>query len=109
MAYIGGLLIAGLFFLALHYFTELNKAQKTAITLVVLAFILAAVAFNAYSNAQREQMLNAVLRFKQNRTIECNGREINASNYTLSIGTYTFIGKKNTPNYAEMVTASSCE
>ena len=109
MAYIAGLVLTALFFLALHYFTELSKAQKTTVTLLVLAIIMSAVAFNAYSSSQREQMLNAVLKFKQGKTIKCNTKEVNATNYTLSIGTYTFIGKKDTPNYAEMISASTCE
>ena len=109
MAYILGLVVVGLFFLSLHYFTELTKSQKATVTGVVLAVVLGAIAFNAYSSSQRESMLGAVLKFKQSRTITCNGRDVNNSNYTLSIGTYTFIGKRDTPNYGEMISASTCE
>jgi flagellar biosynthesis/type III secretory pathway M-ring protein FliF/YscJ len=109
VAYIGGLIVAALFFLALHYFTELNKTQKTIVSVTVFAIIMSAVAFNAYSSQQREQMLSTVLKFKQGKTITCNQKEVNSTNYTLSIGTYTFIGKKDTPNYAEMISASSCK
>ena len=109
MAYIAGLIIAGLFFLSLHYFTELTKAQKIAVASITLAVIFAAIAFNAYSTHKRESMLAVVLAFKQGKTVKCNTREVNTTNYTLSIGTYTFIGKKGTPNYAEMISAASCE
>ena len=109
MAYIFGLVIVGLLFLSLHYFTELKTSQKISVTAIVLAVVLGAIAFNMYSTAQRENMLAAVLKFKQSKTVICNSKEINNSNYTLSIGTYTFIGKENTPNYGEMVSASSCE
>jgi len=109
VAYIAGLVITGLFFLALHYFTEVTKQQKITITIVLLAVILGAILFNSYNTNQREQMLNAVLKFKQGKTIRCNAKDVNATNYTLSIGTYTFIGKKDTPNYAEMISASTCE
>jgi len=109
VAYIAGLVIAGLFFLALHYFTEVTKNQKTTITVVVFVLIVAAILFNTYSSNQREQMLNAVLKYKQGKTIKCNERDVNSTNYTLSIGTYTFIGKKDTTNYAEMISASTCE
>ena len=109
MAYIAGLIITGLFFLALHYFTELVKSQKLMITAIVLAIILSAVAYNTYSSSQREQMLNAVLKYKQGKAIHCDGNDVNASLYSLSIGTYTFIGKQNTPNYAKMISASSCQ
>ena len=109
MAYIAGLVIAGLFFLALHYFTEVSKSQKITITVVLLSVILGAILFNTYNSNQREEMLNAVLKFKQGKSITCNAQEVNATDYTLSIGTYTFIGKKDTPNYAQMISASSCE
>ena len=109
MAYIAGLVIVGLLFLSLHYFTELNKSQKLMISAIVLAIILSAVAFNAYSSSQRDKMLNVVLKFKQSKTVHCNGVDVNNSDYTLSTGTYTFIGKENTPNYGQMISASSCE
>ena len=109
MAYLAGLVIVGLFFLALHYFTELTKSQKTIITAVLLGIILSAIAFNAYSSSQRDNMLKVIIKFKQNKSVMCNGIEVKNSLYTLSVGTYTFIGKKDTPNYAQMISASSCE
>jgi hypothetical protein len=109
VAYIAGLVIVGLLFLALHYFTELTKQQKTMISIILLAVVLSAIAFNAYSTSQRDKMLNVVMKFNQNKTIKCNGIDVNNKNYTISIGTYTFIGKENTPNYGQMVSASSCE
>ena len=109
MPYIAGLVLTGLFFLALHYFTEVTKKQKVTITVVFFGIIIAAILFNTYNSNQREQMLSSVLKFKQGKTIKCNERDVNASMYTLSIGTYTFIGKKDTPNYAEMISASTCE
>nr|WP_321268385.1 hypothetical protein [uncultured Sulfurimonas sp.] len=109
MAYIAGLFIVGLFFLVLHYFTELNKHQKIIITIVVLSTVLGAIAFNTYSNAQRDKMLNVVMKFNQNKTVHCDGIDVNNTNYTISIGTYTFIGKENTPNYGQMISASTCE
>ena len=109
MAYIAGLVIVGFFFLSLHYFTELTKSQKITISAIVLAIILSAIAYNAYSTSQRDKMLNVVLKFKQSKTVSCNGVDVNNSDYTLSTGTYTFIGKKNTPNYGQMISASSCE
>ena len=109
MAYIAGLVIVGFFFLSLHYFTELTKSQKAVVTAFVLAIVLGAIAFNAYSESQRDKMMSVVTKFKQSKTVSCNGIDVNNSNYTLSIGTYTFIGKENTPNYGQMVSASDCE
>lgn len=109
MAYIAGLIIAGLFFLALHYFTELSRQQKIVVTSLVLSIVLFAIAFNTYSNAQRDKMLDVVMRFNQHKTVTCNGISVNDENFTLSIGTYTFIGKENTPNFSQMISASACE
>ena len=109
MAYIAGLVIVGLFFLALHYFTEVTKHQKIIITAVLLAIIMSAVAFNSYGYAQRDKMMNVVLKFNQSKTVNCEGVDVNNTDYTLSIGTYTFIGKEKTPNYGQMISASSCE
>lgn len=109
MTYIIGLIVVGLFFLTLHYFTELTRSQKTAVTAVVLFIVIFAIAFNSYNNAKTEKMLDAVTRFKQGKTIECSGVKVNDKNFTLSIGTYTFIGKENTPYYNQMISASTCE
>ncbi|WP_457749462.1 hypothetical protein [Sulfurimonas sp.] len=109
MAYIYGLIIVTLLFAALHYFTELDKLQKLLIGAVLLVIILGAVAYNKYNQAQRDKMLKTIIKYKQGKTITCNGVDVNSSIYSLSIGTYTFIGKKNTPHYAEMISAASCE
>jgi len=109
VAYIAGLVVVGFFFLALHYFTELTKHQKIIITAFILTIVLGAIAFNAYSSSQRDTMMSVVTKFNQNKTVKCNGVDVDNLNYTLSIGTYTFIGKKNTPRYGEMISASTCE
>lgn len=108
MAYLAGLVIVGLFFLSLHYFTELNKKQKTLVTAIVLAVVLSAIGFNKYSSLQRENMLNVVMKFNQGKTIKCDNEDVSNKEYTLSIGTYTFIGKEGTPNYGKMISASTC-
>jgi len=109
MAYIIGLVIVGLLFLALHYFTDLKTSQKLTVGAVIFAIILGAIAYNKYAYSQRDNMLNVVLKFNQNKTVHCNGIDVNNTNYTLSIGTYTFIGKENTPHYSQMISASTCE
>jgi len=108
MAYIFGLVIVGIFFLALHYFTEIPRNQKIIVTIVIFSIILSAIAFNKYSSQQREAMLKVVTSFNQGKSVNCNKIEVNKTNYTLSIGTYTFIGKEKTPFYGEMISASEC-
>lgn len=109
MAYIFGLISVWFFFLALHYFTELTKIQKIAITSVIFTVITGAIAFNTYSTAKSDKMMKVITKFKQNKTISCDGVDVNNSFFTLSIGTFTFIGKINTPNYTQMISASNCE
>lgn len=108
MAYIAGIVLTALFFLTMHYFTELSKKQKAIVTSVVFILILSAIGFNKYTNLQQERMMNVVLLYNQGKTVNCNGLEVNKENYTLSIGTYTFIGKEGTKNYSKMLSASTC-
>jgi len=109
MAYIVGLIIVGLFFLALKYFLELSKKQELIISLILLTAIFSAVAFNKHNTKQRKKMLEVVTKYNQNKTVLCDGIEVNQKYYSLSIGTYTFIGKKDTPNYAQMISVSTCK
>lgn len=109
MAYIIGLIIVALFFLSLHYFTELKRTQKITISLITLGIILGAIAYNSYTSAQRETMMQVVTKFQQNKTVHCDSIDVNTTNFTLSIGTYTFIGKKDSPYYGQMVSASKCQ
>lgn len=77
--------------------------------MVLFIIIYSAISYNTYQNNQRTKLLNVVTKYNQGKTIKCNGRDINATTYSLSIGTYTFIGKENTPHYAEMISVTSCE
>jgi uncharacterized protein YacL len=109
MAYILGLIIVIILFVILHYFTELSKKQMLITTAIFLSFVLGAIFYNSIQNNKRDAMLNIVTSFKQDKNITCNKHTINSKEYTLSIGTYTFIGKENTPNYGRMISVSECE
>jgi hypothetical protein len=93
----------------MHYFTELTKMHKISIMTALFVVIYSAIAYNTYQSHQSQKLLNIITKYNQGKTLTCNGREVNSKNYSLSIGTYTFIGKKNTPNYAEMISATNCE
>ena len=109
MGYIFGLVIVAIFFAVLHYYTELSKSQKIGVTAIVTAVIMFAVAFNSYSDAQNQKLLAITTKFQQNKTVKCEGIDVNSTNFTLSVGTFTFIGKKETPYYGRMINASACE
>jgi hypothetical protein len=97
-----------LLFAAMHYFTELAKMHKITITGALFIIIYAAIAYNTYKKDERDKLLTVVTKYQQGKTLKCNGRDVNASLYSLSVGTYTFIGKENTPHYAEMISALEC-
>ncbi len=109
MTYIYGIIIIVLFFAALNYFTDLTHSQKWWITTIVLSILAMIIMFNEYSDSNNQKILNTAMEFNQNKTLSCDGLEVNNSNYTLSTGTYTFIGKENTPNYGKMISVSECE
>ena len=109
MTYIAGLIIIGLFFLALNYFTNLTHSEKVSVIIVVLSILSIAIMYNEYTKQENQKLLDVTKRFNQNRTIKCDTVDVNNTNYTLSIGTYTFIGKENSPFSGDMISASDCE
>ena len=109
MGYLSALIAIALFLTLLHYFTELNKQQKLIISMVLSSFVLFAYLYNTYKAKEQEKMYGIVVRYKQGKTIHCGKYDINSSNFTLSTGTYTFIGKKDTPYYSVMVSAYDCD
>ncbi|MDD2358354.1 MAG: hypothetical protein PHX13_10635 [Thiovulaceae bacterium] len=109
MAYLYALVVLALVFGILHYFTELTTRQKGAVALTLAFVIFAGYLYNTHSADEQEKILSVVKDFQNGKTLTCMGKDINSSNYTLSIGTYTFIGKENTPSSGDMVSASSCQ
>jgi len=109
VTYIYGIIIIGLFFAALNYFTDLTHTQKWWVITIVLSILAVIVMFNEYSEVQSEKTRKTAMKFNQGKTVKCDEVDVNNSNYSLSIGTYTFIGKENTPNAGEMISASTCE
>ena len=109
MGYIYALVVIGLFFIVLHYFTALTVKQKTGVTLFLALFVLFAYLYNNYSKNEQEKILRVTSDFENGKTLTCNGKKISKENYTLSVGTYTFIGKENTPHFGDMISASSCQ
>lgn len=109
MAYIIGLVVIGVFFLALHYFTDLDNSQKWWVTTIVLSILAMAIMFNEYQNNLSEKTRSIATHFNQGKEITCNEKSVTNKLYTLSVGTYTFIGKENTPNAGEMISVSDCD
>ena len=109
MSYIFGLVVVGLFFVALHYFTELKTAQKGGITLFFVLLVGGAIAFNEMQDAERAHLAAVELKYSQNKTIVCDGIDVNKSTFSFSVGTHTFIGRENTPHYNRMFSSGQCQ
>ena len=109
MGYLTAVAIVAILFMLMHHFTELTHTQKITITATLLGFILFAWGYNLYKAKEREKMLDIVVKYKQGKTIKCGKYDVNATYFSLSTGTYTFIGKENTPYYAVMISAYACE
>lgn len=109
MGYLIATFAIGLFFLILHYFTELGIKQKLIATAVVFALILSALFYNTQSNAQSQKTLDVIMKFKQGKSVKCQGIEVSSTNFSLSVGTYTFIGKSKTSAEGLMINVSACE
>ena len=65
--------------------------------------------FNEYSENQSKKILSIVMHFNQGKTISCEDVQVNNKEFTLSTGTYTFIGKEKTPHYSQMISLANCE
>lgn len=109
MGYVFALIALVLVFLALHFFTELSLKQKSIFSLIFATLVVLAIFYNAYNDKQQERLLEIATRFNQSLDIECDGVVVNSHNFTLSIGTYTFIGKKDSNFNGMMISATKCK
>ena len=109
MAYIFGLLIVVIFFSVMHFFTELKAKEKVIATVVVLSFVMGAVFYNALQSAEAEHLRDVMLRYKQGKSLECGTLKVSNKDFTLSIGTQTFLGRKNSKFIGQMVAAKECQ
>ena len=109
MAYILGLVIVGLFFGVMHFFTELDVKQKVTATIIVLAFVMGALFYNNLQSQKAEQVRDVMLRYNQDKNIKCGDLDVTKINFSLSVGTQTFIGRQESTHAGKMVSASECE
>ncbi len=109
MSYILGLVIVALFFIVLHYFTELDGKQKGFVTLFFILLVGGAIAFNEMQDAERAHLAAVELKYSQNKTVVCDGVDVNKNTFSFSVGTHTFIGRENTPHYNRMFSSNQCQ
>lgn len=108
MSYIVGIIVVALIFTALHYFTELTLKQKVASSVIFLVIVLGAIWYNSNSAAYSAHIRNVEIRYNQGKTLHCEGIDVNSSNFSYSVGTQTFIGKKESPYFDQMIRLERC-
>lgn len=101
--------IVALLFAWMHYFTELSTKQKGIISLVITLIISGAVAYNIKSDRDREHVIAVELKYRSGEKLMCEGVEVNASTFSYSVGTQSFVGNKGTPHYQRIFNARECE
>ncbi|MFA6760173.1 MAG: hypothetical protein WCR69_03880 [Sulfuricurvum sp.] len=109
MGYAIALIALLLVFLVLHYFTELDTKQKSLVTALLLAVVALAFVYNNISDQKQSKILDVANRFNQGEKLICDGVEVSSEHFGLSVGTYTFIGKKDSPHSGVMISASKCD
>jgi len=108
MAYFLWFGIVALIFALMHYFTELSGRQKGFISLLVALAVSGAIAYNISSDRERAQITQIELSYQQGKTILCGDVEVNASEFTYSEGTQSFVGNKGTSHYQQIFNAREC-
>lgn len=109
MTYLLGIVLTLILFSAFYFFTEIALKQKLTVFGSFTILILSAIYFNNLETIKRDKISNIVILFQQGKNIQCNTTEVNSSNFTLSVGTFTFIRKRKTPYFGQMFSLSKCE
>jgi len=109
MAYLFGLFIVMVFFGVIHFYTELDTKQKVGATLIAGGVIMSAIFYN-YIQTQKSEHIRQVMRhYNQGKNIQCGEITVTNKTFSLSVGTQTFIGLKESVHAGKMLSASGCE
>ncbi len=109
MGYILIATILVLLFAILHFFTELGNREKISIVSALAFIVLFGYFYNVHTQNLREHIIDIQVAFKQGKTLKCGKYDVNYTNFTYSVGTSTFIGKKDTPHYSKMIDSEICQ
>lgn len=101
--------IVALVFALMHFFTELTARQKGLISLIVTLIIAGAIAYNIRSNADREHVISIELKYRHGKSVTCQGVEVNATEFSYSDGTQSFVGNKGTSHYQQIFNVRECQ
>lgn len=100
--------IVALAFVLMHFFTELDARRKSVITLALTLIVAGAVAYNIRSDALRAHVTDIELRYRHGQSLHCGDTEVNATNFSYSDGTQSFVGNKGTPFEQQIFSSREC-
>lgn len=109
MSYLYVLALIGVLYGVMHFFTEMTHRQKLTVTAVLIAFVAAAALYNSSVDRQQAYVRQMILNFNQHFTLQCRGVEVSDKEFTLSVGTQSFIGNEGTEHAGEIYPAAECE
>ena len=108
MSYLYVVAMIALLYGVMHFFTEMSHRQKLLVAGGLLLVVIAAVAWNRHVDREQAHVRSVILKFNQHQTLECAGVKVNDVNYTLSIGTQSFIAKEGSPHAGRIFYAAGC-
>lgn len=100
--------VIALLYGVMHFFTEMSHRRKLQVAGGLLLVVAAAAAWNSRADREQEHVRSVILKFNQHKSLECAGVEVNDGNYTLSIGTQSFIAKEGSPHAGQIFDAARC-
>lgn len=109
MIYLLWFVISIAVFVWMHYFTALSTKNKGLITLIVTLVVANAALINFMNDKEGELASAAQLKFDNNQTLVCGDVNVSMENFTYSVGTQSFIGKKNSPFASKIISAAGCK
>lgn len=98
-----------LLYAVMHFFTQMSHRQKLQVSAGLLLVVAAAAAWNGYTDRKQAHVRSVILKFNQHKRLECAGVEVDDRNYTLSIGTQSFIAKAGSPHAGQIFDAAGCQ
>lgn len=108
MSYFYIVAVLALLYGGMHFFTGMTHRQKLQVTGGLLIIVAAAIAYNRMTDRTQAHVREMLLRFNQHDSLECGGVRVNDANFTLSVGTQSFIAHEGTQHAGQIFDAADC-
>lgn len=101
--------IVVLAFVLMHYFTALSGKQKGMISLLLTVVIGNIIIYTILRDLESKHITQMELKFHNGETLQCNHVAITQNEFEYSIGTQSFIGKKESRYADQIFSAGECQ